>query len=300
MSAENKWKGRTRGSLLGHKIFIFILKVFGLRVSYFILRFVAAYFFFFAKSTRSVLSYFKTIHGLSGWRLYRAAYQNYYRFGQVLIDKFAILSGTVKNYEIIHEGYEEHLKVLREKQSGSILLSAHVGNWEIAGQKLERLETKFNVLMYDNEVEAMKHFESKTLSKKNFNIIPIHNDDMSHIIELHKAFQNREILVMHGDRFLEGAETITKKFLGRVAKFPAGPFILASKFSVPLTIVFSMKEGFKNYHFYAFPPIQVARGRTKEELQKAVNEASDIYIRYLEDMVLKYPEQWFNFYDFWA
>jgi len=149
-------------------------------------------------------------------------------------------------------------------------------------------------------VAAMKHYESKTLAEKNFNVIAIHNNDMSHIIQLHKAFQNKEILVMHGDRFLDGAETITKDFMGRKAKFPAGPFILASKFSVPLTVVFSMKEGFKKYHFYAFPAIEVARGRTKEELQKAVTEASDVYVTYLEQMVKKYPEQWFNFYDFWV
>src|SRR4051812_41953227 len=107
MSAETQWKGRTRGSLLGHKIFIFILKTFGLRPAYFILHFVAGYFLLTAKSTRSVLFYFKTFHGLKGWRLYRAAYSNYYRFGQVLIDKFALLSGTVKDYEIIHDGYEQ-------------------------------------------------------------------------------------------------------------------------------------------------------------------------------------------------
>lgn len=298
MPENTKWQGKARGGVIGHKLFVFILNTFGLQIAYFILRFVAFYFFVTAKSTRTSFKYFREIHGYTGLKLYRATYRNYYLFGQVLLDKVAILSGVKTNFTIEHEGYEENLKHLRNPEKGSILLSAHVGNWEIAGHKLHVLDTKFNVLMYDNEIEAMKNYMDKVTGKR-FNIIAIKDGDMSHMVALHKAFGNKELLVMHGDRFLPGAETIEKTFLGKKAKFPAGPFIMAAKFGIPITVVFSMKESNSHYHFFAKKAIEVKRSRSRQEVEIAINEASDEYIKELEEMVRKYPEQWFNFYDFW-
>jgi predicted LPLAT superfamily acyltransferase len=153
--------------------------------------------------------------------------------------------------------------------------------------------------MYDNEVEKMKEYMSKVMGKKSFNVIAIRDGDMSHLIELHKAFSNNELVVMHGDRFLPGTATIEKNFMGRSAKFPAGPFIMAAKFGVPITLVFAVKETKTHYHFFARKPIEIKRARTKEETEQAIKIASDNYVHELEFMLKKYPTQWFNFYDFW-
>jgi predicted LPLAT superfamily acyltransferase len=299
MSDNSNWEGKTKGGLNGHKIFVFILHTFGLHIAYFFLRFVAFYFFLFAKSTKTSLKYFREIQGYKGLKAYRATYENYFLFGQVLLDKVALLSGVKTNFKIDRDGHDENLVNLTNSGTGSILLSAHIGNWEIAGQMLDTLNTKFNVLMYDNEAEKMKEYMSKVMGKKSFNVIAIRDGDMSHLVELHKAFSNNELVVMHGDRFLPGAPTIEKNFMGKPAKFPAGPFIMAAKFGVPITLVFAVKESKNHYHLFARPPIEVKRTRTKEATDLAVKSSSDLYLKELECMLKKYPTQWFNFYDFW-
>jgi len=291
MPENSKWEGKTRGGLSGHKVFVFILNTFGLRIAYFFLRFVAFYFFLFAKSTKTALKYFREIHGYKTFKAYRATYQNYFLFGQILLDKVALLSD--------HDGHNENLGNLKSSGKGSILLSAHIGNWEIAGQMLESLNTKFNVLMYDNEAEKMKAYMSKVMGKKSFHVIAIRDGDMGHLVELHKAFANNELVVMHGDRYLPGTATIEKIFMGKPAKFPAGPFIMAAKFGVPITLVFAVKETETHYHFFARKPIEVKRARSKEDTDSAIKLASDEYVKELEIMLQKYPTQWFNFYDFW-
>ena len=298
MPENSKWEGKTRGGLSGHKIFVFILNTFGLQIAYFFLRFVAFYFLF-TSSTKTALKYFREIQGYKGFKAYRATYQNYFLFGQILLDKVALLSGVKTNFTIDHEGHVENLDSLKTNGKGSILLSAHIGNWEIAGQMLDSLDTKFNVLMYDNEAEKMKEYMNKVMGKKSFNVIAIRDGDMSHLIELHKAFSNNELVVMHGDRFLPGTATIEKNFMGKPAKFPAGPFIMAAKFGVPITLVFAVKETSTHYHFFARKPIEVKRARTKEDTELAVKTGSDAYVKELEYMLKKYPIQWFNFYDFW-
>ena len=299
MPDNSKWEGKTRGGLSGHRIFVFILNTFGLGVAYFFLRFVAFYFFLFSKSTKTSLKYFREIHGYKGLKPWLATYQNYFLFGQILLDKVALLSGVKTNFTIEHEGHNENLANLKNSGRGSILLSAHIGNWEIAGQMLDSLNTKFNVLMYDNEAEKMKEYMSKVMGKKSFNVISIKDGDMSHLVELHKAFANNELVVMHGDRYLPGTPTLEKTFMGKTARFPAGPFVMAAKFGVPITLVFAAKETKTHYHFFARKPIEVKRSRTKEDTEKAIKEASDLYVAEVEAMLKRYPTQWFNFYDFW-
>lgn len=300
MSENRKWEGKSRGGLSGHKIFVFILNTFGLGLAYFVLRFVAFYFLVFAKSTKTSLAYFREIHGYSRWKAWRAAYRNYFIFGQILLDRVALLSGVKTDFSIEHEGQTENLRSLKSTGKGSILLSAHIGNWEIAGQMLEVLDHSFNILMYDNEATQMKDYMNKVMGKKTYKIIAIKNDDMSHLVELHNAFSNNEMVVMHGDRYLPGTPTIEKMFMGKKAKFPVGPFMMAAKFGVPIVLVFAVKESRNHYHFFALPPIQVKRARGKEELERAIQEVSDRYVQAVENMVRRYPEQWFNFYDFWA
>jgi predicted LPLAT superfamily acyltransferase len=299
MANNSKWEGKTKGGLGGHKIFVFILNTFGLHIAYFFLRFVAFYFFLFSKSTKTSLKYFREIQGYQGLKAYRATYQNYFLFGQILLDKVALLSGVKTNFTINHEGHNENLANLKNSGKGSILLSAHIGNWEIAGQMLDSLNTKFTVLMYDNEAEKMKEYMSRVMGKKSFNVIAIRDGDMGHLVELHKAFANNELVVMHGDRYLPGTATLEKDFMGKTAKFPAGPFIMAAKFGVPITLVFAVKETKNHYHFFARKPIEVKRARTKEDTESAVKHGSDLYVKELEFMLNKYPTQWFNFYDFW-
>ncbi len=294
-----KWQGKSRGTVIGHKIFVFILNHLGLKLAYIVLRFVALYYFLFArKSNKTSFYFFHEVLKYKKTTAYLKIYKNYYLFGQTILDKVALMAGVKTKFTINHEGGEV-LDKIAATGKGGILISAHVGNWEIAGQMLNRLNTKFNILMYENERENIKKYMDEVQKKKNVKIIGIKDGEMGHLIELHNAFSNNELVVMHGDRFREGVQTIDTKFLGKTASFPAGPFIMAARFGVPLSIVFSVKETDTHYHFFASEPLQVKRVRTPEQTEKAVKELLENYVQEVEKMVLRYPEQWFNFYAFW-
>ncbi|HEV7230628.1 MAG TPA: lipid A biosynthesis acyltransferase [Bacteroidia bacterium] len=294
----NEWQGKTRGGVLGHRIFVFILKHAGLSVAYFFLRFVAFYFLISSRSTPIVYRYFRGIHGYGKWKSIRSTYLNYFVFGQTLLDKVALLSGAYTGFKVDHEG-GDYLSDVASLGRGGILISGHIGNWEIAGQLLNRLKTGFHILMFENEHRNLGHYMQKVMQEKSFHVIAIREGEMSHLIELHKAFRNNELVVMHGDRFREGNKTLEAEFMGRKALFPAGPFILAAKFGVPLVIVFAVKEKQTRYHFFAIPPVEVKRARTETETDETVRFLLQKYVTELEKMVKAYPLQWFNYYDFW-
>ncbi len=293
-----KWQGKSKGTVIGHKIFVFILNHLGLKLAYIVLRFVALYYFLFSfKSNKNSYYFFHNILKYKRSTAYLKIYKNYYLFGQTILDKVALMAGVKTKFTINHEG-GEILDKIAAMGKGGILISAHIGNWEIAGQMLNRLNTTFNILMYENERENIKKYMDEVQKKKNVNIIAIKDGEMGHLIELHNAFSRNELVVMHGDRFREGAQTVETTFLGKTAKFPAGPFIMAARFGVPLSIVFSVKETATHYHFFASEPLQTKRARTPEQTEKAVKELLDKYVQEVEKMVYRYPEQWFNFYAF--
>jgi predicted LPLAT superfamily acyltransferase len=268
----SKWKGKTRGGLLGHKLFVIILKYLGLSPAYFVLRFVALYFVFFApKGFKAQWYYFRKIHNRSVLFSIFKIYQNYHIFGQVLLDRVALLAGFEKKFTFNFDG-EEYLHQMVKEGKGGILISAHVGNWEIAGNLLKRLNTKVNVVT----------------GQRSINIIEIKND-ISHIFEINNALKRNELICMHADRFIEGSKTIEKTFMGNSALFPQGPFLLAEKFNAPYSFVYALKETNKHYHFFATP------AKTSNSIDEILNQ----YVAHTEDKVKAYPEQWFNYYQFW-
>lgn len=283
-----EWKGQSRGTPLGYKIFLFLLHRAGVRAAYLLLIPVSLYYVLFVpKATKAIFYFYHNRLGYSFIRALARTRLNFLVFGQTIIDKFAIMGGLKHSYTYDFDG-EEHLIYMAEN-TGGLLIGAHLGNWDIASQLLNRLSKPFNIVMFENELENMRKLFDKALTEKKIKIIAI-KQDLSHVFEIKKALDNKELICFHGDRFMEGSKYIEQNFLGEKAKFPHGPFYIATKLKVPYTFVYAMKEPLLHYHLYATPCI-VHQG-TPEQLV-------EVYILQLEKMVKKYPLQWFNYYQFW-
>ena len=291
----SSWKGKTRGGVLGYKIFVWILKHLGLSFAYFLLLFVVAYFIFSSrKAFRANYKYFRTILGYGVLHTLSSICRNYYYFGQIILDKIAFLAGLQNQFTFNFEGEE----FLRQMDKGGLLISGHIGNWEIAGQLLNRLEKNVNIILYDAEHEQIKGYLSDVYTTRKVNFIII-KEDYSHLQEIRLALERGEIIAMHGDRFIEGNKVFRVNFLGKPALFPAGPVNLAARFGVPVSYVFAIKESRKHYHFFATPLRTVEFSSNLKKRESILREAVEAYVSALEIAVKRYPLQWFNYYNFW-
>ncbi len=289
-----EWEGKSKATATGYRIFVFFIRSFGIRSAYFLLYFVAAYYYLFSRSSsRHILSFYSERLGFSRLQSYRKLYSNYYRFGQTLIDKMVLMTAPDPPFSINFDG-EQNLREMIDAKKGGILLSAHVGNWEAAGQLLKRLNTRINIVMYDGEDAQIKNYLNNVTGKRTFNIIYVKND-LTHIFAIKQAIDAGEVVCMHADRFLPGNRTITCNFLGQEAHFPEGPFLLALKLNVPVAFVYAFKESTEHYHFYS-TKLKYFYKQNGYTLSGVANEFRDS----LEQMIRKYPEQWFNYYDFWT
>lgn len=290
----SSWHGRSRGTPLGYRIFVWVLKTFGVLPGYFLLRFVALYYFFFSfKASREIYRLYRYKLGYGRFSSITKIYSNYVLLGQGIIDKVVLMSGIKNNFSFHCDG-EENLRQIAATGKGGILLSAHIGNWDVAGQLFKRLETTINIVLFDGEDEQIKKYLDGVTGKKPVNIITI-KKDLSHIYAISEAFSNNELVCMHADRFIEGNKTLTSDFLGAPAKFPVGPFLLASTFKVPVTFVFAVKESKWHYHLFASPVKEYSNIGRDQVIRQMLTD----YTAEMEAKVKQYPEQWFNYYNFW-
>ena len=287
-----QWDGKSRGAVLGYKIFIFFIKHLGIRSAYFILYFVAFYFLLFSiKGTKANFYYFHKRLGFSKFKSVFKVYRSYCVFGQTIIDKVAISSGLRNKFTYEFDGVDI-LKNLLKNRKGGILISAHVGNFEIAEYFFSEIDdlSQINLVTTDNEDQAIKEYMDTVSSKSKLKVILV-KEDLSHIFEINNALSNNELICFTGDRYFEGSKILSEELLGKEAKFPAGTFLLGSRLKVPVAFVYVMKETSKHYHLY-----------TREAKFKARN-AQDLLKSYTESIawiLKKYPYQWFNYFDFWA
>ena len=290
------WSGKSRGGKFGYTFFIALLKFTNIRLTYFFIKFVALYFLIVSDKTSSKY-YFRKILAFNNLKTIVSIYKNYCLLGEVLIDKISVLAGFKDKFTFDFDGEEFLIQIVNEKR-GCLLIGAHMGNWEVAGQLLERLDTKINIVLYESEHQKIEELLEKNMVKKNANIIPI-KDDFSHLYKIKDAFLNNEIVVMHGDRFLPGTSTVIMDFMNRSAQFPTGPLYLASKNNVPVSYVYALKKSATHYHFYATKgkiyPYPAKIKTRRQELKIMVKD----YVLSLESIIEKYPLQWFNYYPFW-
>src|SRR5690349_15025470 len=118
-----EWQGQSKGTPLGYRIFVWICTNLGLAPAYFVLRFVAGYYFLFSfKSTGIIYQYFRKRHAFSVLSSLGKTYRNNYLLGQTLIDKMVAYAGFKTSFTFDFDG-EENLRAMAKLGRGGILLS---------------------------------------------------------------------------------------------------------------------------------------------------------------------------------
>jgi predicted LPLAT superfamily acyltransferase len=87
-------------------------------------------------------------------------------------------------------------------------------------------------------------------------------------------------------------------FLGGIARFPVGPYLLAAASGAPLFQVFALREGIGRYRFFTHP----AQYLNKRILRKEPEALRAVVVQYVERLtavVREHPFQWHNIYPYW-
>ncbi len=236
--------------------------------------------------------YFRRRIGYGRWKAAWATYVNHYRFGQVVIDRFAMFAG--RRFDLKIEGYDNFSR-LSEREDGFMMLSSHIGCYEVAGYSLVSQTKRFNALVFGGEKATVMEGRRERLGSNNIRMIPV-MPDMSHLFFINEALSNHEIVSMPADRIVGITKSLTANFLGAKARLPMGPFSVATMRELDVVAVNVMRTSTKGYTVYVTPLSYDKEASRKVQMQ----QLAESYAAELEKRVRQYPTQWYNFYDFWS
>ena len=235
----------------------------------------------------------KKVNGLT-----RKTFQNY---GQYLLDYMVMhrLRPSNKGQWIDGEIGEEYMIEALRHGKGVICITPHLGNWEIGGLLFSFKGGKLNVLTLDERDQHTKSFREEMRGRRGIRNIYIHPKDESPmaILDAAKALRRNEIVAMLGDR-IESQKTMVFDFFGKQTPFPIGVAILAQATGAPVLPVFVVMEKNRKYRGIIESPIYFD-ATTRHHREDIVREGMEKLIKIFEDYITCYPDQWYNFFDYW-
>lgn len=288
---------RKRGNRLGFWFFHVSVKIFGLRGAYGLLYIVCFYYLLFDRAAVSAgMAYIK--RRFKDYNIFQRAVGVYRLFisqGKNLIDRYYLISGHEK-FDIKFHGYDKVKPFLSDPQKGCILLTAHVGNWQVAMTALERFGRTVYLLMLPEENVAVR--ESLNVDGETGRVRVISpKDPLSGVIEAMKVVNRGDIVSIMGDR-VYGNNFTEVGFLGGNVRFPYGAFSIAAAAGCPVVVLLSAKVSAREYILdvsNVIEPRRTSRDKRQEDIKRCVQEFALI----IEGYVARHPFQWFVFRDIW-
>ena len=289
---HNEWSGKTDGQPWMQRSLIAMFRVLPLWLLYGVMALVVPFYMIFNRKGYQVMyDFFRKRMNYGRWKSFWSVYANHFKFGQIILDRFGVYAG--KKYHFV----SEEQQVFDEKEThdkGFVMLSSHVGNYEMAGYSLRPKIKRYNALVFAGETETVMENRQRVMSQNNVRMVPV-KEDLSHLFMLNTALDDGEIISMPADRIFGSQKSVACQFFGQMAQFPLGAFAMAVQKEVDVITIFVMKKGMRTYHLY-LRELQYDKSLNRREQmsQLAQNFATE-----LENMVRRYPTQWFNYFDFW-
>ncbi len=265
-----------------------------IRVSYKIAEFISlSKYYVCINDKKFVKSNLKVVLGQDSSDLDKKSKDVFKNFGKYLVEffRFPLIDDEyikkhvkTKNIELVDEA-------LKQKK-GLILLSAHLGNWELGGAALGMLGYKINVIALDHKDKRINNFFINRRVFKNMNVIPLGMALKKSI----KALRNNEILAVLGDRDFSNT-AIEVDFFNRPTKIPRGPAVLQIKTGAPIVTAFALREPDGTFTINFDKPEDIKESGYGEEHLKKITRS---HLKVIENYVRRYPTQWSVFRSMWS
>ncbi len=226
------------------------------------------------------------------------AWRQFASFGRIVCDRGLVyLEGMKLRFE---QRGADRLGQALGSGKGCILLSAHVGNWELAGRLLSRYApgVPVNLVKVENEDPRERAIVDAVMGDQAPAVIDP-RDSIAASLAIREALDRGEVVGFLGDRAHGQQPTAAVSFFGSPARMPVGPFQVAQMTGAPILRCFMMRLGHAHYRLEVDRAITVPRPQSRRARRMAVEAACAEWAARLESQLRRFPFQWHNFYRYW-
>jgi KDO2-lipid IV(A) lauroyltransferase len=218
------------------------------------------------------------------WRFF----QNY---GIYVVDFFRLLSMNLEESQAFAQLYEgrQHIDAALDRGRGAVLLTAHLGHWEIGGLGLRAMGYPVNVVALKHNTTFTNALINVMRMRHGIRIIEVEESAYG-AIELVKALNRNEVVAVLGDRVFAADRSEVTTFFNRPVQLPVGPVLLAMAARAPIVPAFSIMEAPGHYRGVVEAPLELKYGPDRREaLQHNLRQVASVFERYIR----RYPDQWY-------
>lgn len=307
---EAGWIRKILGPLYVTGVFWFRIHRFGARLPYWLkLPLMVPFVAFFSTVLRNiraaVASNLEAVLGpCSWWERQVRIVKTIWTFSWCLTERYERLV-TDQRFLVGVEGLD-HWRELNASAEGFILVTAHIGAWEVGGSMLPSFQATRRVHVVreaETDPQAQKFIAELIRSRSGDSYITHFAEDPQLGVDLLDALRRGEIVALQGDRPRNGGRTAEISLFGRPFPVPVGPVVLARAAGVPVLPVFVFRESRKRYRCSLRPPIRVGgtggvagNGNRQAEIDLALSR----FAAELEWAISHRPHQWFCFRKLWG
>lgn len=217
-------------------------------------------------------------------------------FAKYLVDFFRSPRNGPRYYSryVKVEGLRYYDEALA-KGKGIIVLTAHIGNWELGGQVIGRNGYEFWVVALPHRNRLVNHFFNARRESGGMKVIPFGKAARQCLQLLRK----NKLIGLLGDRDFSNERGIVMDFFGKPTYLPRGPASLAIATGAPVVPGFMIRNPDDTFTLKIQKPIEPRPGQ-KASNEEDLKEVAGRYKTVIEDFIREYPDQWYMFRTFWA
>ena len=266
----------------------FIALIFPRSISYKIAEFISCLQYYLAKKERVAIRYNLDPVLDDKNNIEKYIKNVFVNFTYYLVDFFRysrIDKDFVKKYVRI-DG-QEYVDEVKNKNIPIIALSAHLGNYELAGAITSLLGYSVAAVVLPHRDKRENDFFNVQRNRVGISVIPT-----GHAIKgCISALCEGKVLGLLGDRDFS-KHGFKLKMFSRYAYLPRGTAFFAKKTGACIIPTFLVRENKYYYHLCFEKPLYVDNSMDEQEIIKQ-------YIPVLEKYIKKYPDQWYIFEKYW-
>ncbi len=168
---------------------------------------------------------------------------------------------------------------------GGIVLTAHLGNWELGAIALSRLGLPMHVVALPHGDPRMNAFFDRQRQRCGVSVVPVGAHATRQCLRI---LRRGELLGIVGDHEF-GPNGVSVSFLGRAVELPRGPAILSLRTGAPVVPTFLIREDAWRFRLYLeepiYPPQHSCASRDTHDLTQT-------YAAVLARYIQRFPTQW--------
>lgn len=241
----------------------------------------------------------KNLHvvtGLRGAPLERLCTRNAHQFGRMLGDYFHCTSASEAAIRAAVASWEgmENLVAARARGRGVILVTAHLGNWELGALVLATDRVPMTIVTAEEPSTGLTEWRRKYRERLGIGTITVGTDKFA-FVGMMSTLRKNECLAMLVDRPPPGSGAPVELF-GRPTEFSSGPALLHHHTGAAVVPAYVVQTGRAEYRAFIEPAIEMTEARDASEA--VATNTRKIATRF-ESVIRRYPDQWFNYVPIW-